>query len=167
MNLSVAYRARTTYVVGIDPGVSTGLVVLRGDGFVLHRQQGTPSQVLDDVSLRFPFLCVPHADVLVGCERYVQDQSNHRTAQPVPLQVIGVVQHLAHLHGWQLRLQSPADVKALAPNSLLRTLQLYTTPAQVEQRDANDVNDAARHALAVLAHHRASLFDRLLTLFGA
>lgn len=161
------YRARTTYAVGVDPGPSTGLFVLRGDGFVVHRQQGTPSQVLDDLSLRLPFLCLPSSDVVAGCERYVQDQSNHRTAQPVPLQVIGVLAQLARAHGWLLRLQAPADAKTLAPNSLLRDLGLYTTATQVEQRDANDVNDAARHALTVLAHHRASLFDRLLTHIGA
>lgn len=167
MNLSVSYRARTTYVVGVDPGVSTGLFVLRGDGFVLHRQQGTPSQVLDDLPLRFPFLCEPSGDVLVGCERFVQDQSNHRTAQPVPLQVIGVVEQLARTYGWRMHLQAPADAKTLAPSSLLRDLGLWTTPSQVERRDANDVNDAARHALTALAHHRASLFDRLLGHIGA
>lgn len=167
-DLSTAdYRARTTYAVGVDPGPSTGLFVLRGDGFVMHRQQGTPSQVLDDVALRFPFLCVGSTDVLVGCERYVQDQTNHRSAQPVPLQVIGIVEQLARMHGWLFRLQAPADAKALVPNSLLRDLTLYSTPAQVERRDANDVNDAARHALTVLAHHRASLFERILTHIGA
>lgn len=166
MNLSVSHRARTTYVLGVDPGVSTGLLVMRGDGFVMHRQQGTPSQVLDDLTVRLPFLVVPSSDVLVGCERYVQDQTNHRTAQPVPLQVIGVVEQLARLYSWEFRLQAPADVKTIAPTSLLKDLGLWTKASQVEQRDANDVNDAARHALTVLAHNRASLFDRLLTHLG-
>lgn len=162
-----SYRARTTYAIGVDPGVSTGLFVLRGDGFVAHRQQGTPSQVLDDFALRFPFLCAGTTDVLVGCERYVQDQSNHKTAQPAPLQVIGVVAQLARLHQWDVKFQSPADAKALVSNNVLRELGLYTTAAQVEARDANDVNDAARHAVTVLAHHRASLFERLLAGIGA
>lgn len=167
MNGDFGNRARTTYAVGVDPGPSTGLFVLRGDGFVLHRQQGTPSQVLDDLALRLPFLCLPSSTVLVGCERYVQDQTNHRSAQPVPLQVIGVVEQLARLHQWSFHLQAPADAKLLVPNPLLRELRLYTTAAEVEQRDANDVNDAARHALTVLAQRRASLFDLILTRIGA
>lgn len=161
-----SYRTRTTYAIGLDPGASTGLFILRGDGFVVHRQQGTPPQVLDDFTLRFPFLCTENADVLVGCERYVQDQTNHKTAQTEPLQVIGVITQLARFHRWIFRLQAPADAKALASNTLLRNLKLYTQPRDVEQRDANDVNDAARHAVTVLAHHRASLFDYILTHFG-
>lgn len=161
------YRARTTYAVGVDPGVSTGLFIMRGDGFVMHRQQGTPSQVLDDFTTRFPFLCVSSSDVVVGCERFVTTvETARRSAQPVPIQVIGIVAQLARLHGWLFRLQAPADAKALAPKVLLQSLKLYTTANQVEQRDANDVNDAARHAVTVLAHHRASLFDRILTNFG-
>jgi len=160
------YRTRTTYAVGVDGGVSTGLLVLRGDGLVVHRQQGTPSQVLDDFALRFPFLCDGSSTVLVGCERYVQDQTNHKTAQPVPLQVVGVVAQLARVHGWRFYLQAPADAKALVSNTLLRDLRVWSTARDVEQRDADDVNDAARHALTVLAQHRASLFDNLLTNIG-
>lgn len=165
--MTADHRTRTTFAVGVDPGPSTGLFVLRGDGFVVHRQQGTPSQVLDDLALRLPFLCAFDADVLVGCERYVTDQTNHRTAQPVPLQVIGVVAQLARLHDWRLHMQAPADVKTLVPSALLRDLGLWSTGRDVEQRDANDVNDAARHALAVLAQRRASLFDALLKRIGA
>lgn len=171
MNLSQSYRARTTFAVGVDPGVSTGLTVLRGDGFRLHVQQGTPSQVLDDLPLRFPFLCDGTSDVLVGCERYVQASGGPggpvRTFQPVPLQVIGVVETLARLHGWLFRLQAPADAKALVNDQTLRRLGLWVTGRDVERRDANDANDSCRHALTVLAHHRASLFDRLLVNTGA
>lgn len=157
------YRDRTTYVVGVDPGPSTGLVVLRGDGFRMHVQQGTPSQVVDDLALRFPFLCVPSSDVLVGCERYVQTGGpTPMSSQPVPQRVIGVVETVARVHGWAFHLQSPSDAKSLVPNSLLRDLGLWTTGRDVERRDADDANDATRHALTVLAHHRASLFDRLL-----
>jgi hypothetical protein len=156
-------RARTTYVVGVDPGSSTGLVIVRGDGFKMHAQQGTPSQALDDFTIRFPFLTIPSSDVLVACERYViTDQTARRSAQPVPLQVIGVVSHIARLNGWPLHMQSPSDVKSLVPNVMLREVNLYTTPREVEQHDANDVNDAMRHALAALAYHRASLFDKIL-----
>lgn len=170
MSISVSHRARTTYALGVDPGTSTGLCVLRGDGFRSHVQQGTPSQVLDDLTLRLPFLLDVGVDVLVGCERYVDPgggaPGQRRTAQPTAQQTIGVVAQLARFHGWLFRLQAPADVKALAPNSLLRDVGLWTSARDVEQRDANDANDATRHALAVLAHHRASLFDRILITTG-
>lgn len=167
-HVTADYRTRTTYAVGVDPGVSTGLTVLRGDGLKLHTQQGTPSQVLDDLAVRFPFLCGRDVDVLVGCERFVQATGHGpvRSTQPIPLQVVGVVAQLTRLHAWKLYLQAPADVKALVPNSLLRDTGLWTTPRDVEQRDADDANDATRHALAVLAHHRASLFDLILTSSG-
>jgi hypothetical protein len=164
--VTVGYQTRTTYAIGVDPGASTGVLVLRGDGLVVHRQQGTPSQVLDDFTVRLPFLCFASSDVIVGCERYVQDQTNHKTAQPAPLQVIGVVAQLARTYGWRFHLQAPADAKALVSNTMLKQLGLWSTGRDVEQRDANDVNDAARHALTVLAHRRASLFDNLLTSIG-
>lgn len=155
-----------TYAVGVDPGVSTGLAILRGDGRRLHVQQGTPSQVLDDFALRFPFLCAQGAEVIVGCERFVQTSGHVSTSQPVPLQVIGVIEQLARLHQWTFRLQAPADAKTLVSNALLHDVGLWVTARDVEQRDANDANDAMRHALTVLAHHRASLFDHILTSSG-
>lgn len=162
------HQTRTTFAVGVDPGKSTGLAIIRGDGFRMHVQQGTPSQVLDDFSIRFPFLCVPSADVFLGCERFVvTEQTARNSAQPVPMQVIGIVEQLARLHGWRFRLQSPSDVKQFINNTVLRETGLWTLPRDVEQHDANDANDAMRHALTVLAHHRASLFDRILLRTGA
>jgi hypothetical protein len=159
------FRARTTFAVGVDPGRSTGLSIVRGDGFRVHVQQGTPSQVLDDFALRFPFLCTTLNTVLVGCERYTGGSGGgpvHMTSQPLPLQVIGVVAQLARLHQWMFRLQAPADAKALVNDQVLRDVGLWTLPSEVDARDANDANDATRHALAVLAFHRASMFDRVL-----
>lgn len=161
-------RTRTTFAVGVDPGPSTGLSIIRGDGFRMHVQQGTPSQVLDDFTVRFPFLCVPSADVLVGCERFVvTDQTAKRSSQPVPLQVIGVVEHLARVNRWTFRLQSPSDAKQLINNTMLHDMGLWSTGRDVEQRDANDANDATRHALTILAHHRSSMFDQILLRIGA
>jgi hypothetical protein len=158
----VTKNPRTTFAVGVDPGVSTGLVVVRGDGFKIHAQQGSPAAVLDDFTTRFPFLNTLGYDVLVGCERYVVTaETARRSAQPVPLQVVGITTQLARLNNWAFYLQSPSDVKALVDNAFLKRVGLYTTPREVEQRDADDVNDAMRHALAALAHHRASLFERI------
>lgn len=161
-------RSRTTFAVGVDPGPSCGLSIVRGDGFRPHIQQGSPSAVLDDFSIRFPFLCAPGVDVLVGCERFVvTEQTARNSAQPVPLQVIGIVEQLARLHGWTFRLQAPSDVKRFVDNEMLRATGLWATGRDVEQRDANDANDATRHALAVLAAYRATMFDQILIRTGA
>jgi len=153
---------RTTFVVGVDPGDSTGLAIIRGDGFRPHFEQGPPS-ILDDFTVRFAFLLNPGYDVLVACERFVVtvDTAKH-SAQPTAQQTIGVVARLCRLNVWPLHLQSPSDVKSLIPNALLRDLGLYLRGRDVDARDANDVNDAQRHALAALAYHRASMFDRLI-----
>lgn len=153
---------RTTFAIGIDPGDSTGLAVIRGDGVRLHHEQGSPS-ILDDFILRFPFLLYPGQDVLVGCERFViTSETARHTAQPTALEVIGVVKQLCRLNDWPLHLQQPANAKRLVTNDLLRKLGLWLTGRDVGRPDANDANDATRHALLVLAHHRASLFDDMI-----
>jgi hypothetical protein len=162
------HRTRTTFAVGVDPGPSTGLSIIRGDGVRVHIQQGSPSAVLDDFSIRFPFLCAPGADVLVGCERFVvTEQTARNSSQPVPLQVIGIVEQLARLHDWTFKLQSPSDAKHFVHNDVLRNAGLWVTGRDVEQHDANDANDATRHALMVLATHRATMFDQILLRTGA
>jgi hypothetical protein len=155
-------NARTTFAVGIDPGNSTGLAIIRGDGFRLHAEQGPPS-ILDEFALRFSFLTHPGHDVLVGCERFTitADTVKH-TAQPTALETIGVVKQLCRLNDWPLYLQQPANAKRLISNGMLRKLKLFVSARDVERADADDANDATRHALLVLAHHRASLFDSML-----
>jgi hypothetical protein len=155
--------ALTTFAVGIDPGTSTGLAIVRGDGFRLHVEQGPP-QLLDDFPVRFPFLYYPGTDVLVGCERFVvtRDTARH-SAQPAALGVIGVVERICRLADWPLYLQTPYQVKRLVSQATLRDVGLYVRGRDVERADANDANDALRHALAVLAFHRATLFDEILS----
>ena len=151
----------TTFIVGVDPGDSTGFAVIRGDGFRVHVAQGPP-HVLDDFTERFRFLTYPGIDVLVACERFVVTiETARHSSQPTALQVTGVVQLIARTHDWPFYLQTPADAKKLVPNFLLRDLGLYVTPRDVERPDANDANDAVRHALLCLAQRRASAFDVL------
>lgn len=158
--------ARTTFAVGIDPGDSTGLAIVRGDGFRLHYEQGPPS-ILDDFEVRFAFLRSPGYDVLIACERFVVTANTARhSAQPIAQQVVGVVARLCRLNDWPLYMQSPFQVKKLVRNSLLADLGLLLRGQDVDQPDANDVNDAQRHALGVLAFHRASLFSNLITNIG-
>lgn len=152
------------YVVGVDPGDSTGVVALR-DGVKVLAVQGAHAVALLRLSA---FLAQvrynePNARVAIACERFVAtSQRGARTHQPLPQQVIGEVQLLARSYDCEFVLQSPADAKLLAPNSRLTQLDVYTTRVEVGRPDANDVNDAARHAVLYLARHHAALFDHLL-----
>lgn len=157
---------RTVFAVGVDGGDSTGLSVIRGDGLRIHGEQGPPS-ILDDFTVRFAFLSHPGYDVLVACERFVVTvETAKRSAQPTAQQVVGVVRQLCRLNDWPLYLQTPADAKTIVPNSLLTDLGLKLRGRDVGRHDADDANDATRHALLVLAHHRASVFDALLRGIG-
>lgn len=152
------------FVVGVDPGLSTGLAVIRGDGWRVHGEQGPPS-ILDDFMIRFHFLT--RHEVLVGCEPFVvTTETAKHSAQTAALEVIGVVKQLCRMNGWPLYLQPPSVTKPTVPNALLTDLGLRLRGRDVGSDDADDANDATRQALTVLAHHRAGMFDGLLRSIG-
>lgn len=100
-------------------------------------------------------------DVLIAGERYTTtDRTGKRSAQPLPLRVLGSAEQLSYSYAnVEFTLQAPADAKKIAPNEFLRDAGFYTLPGDVGCPDANDVNDAARHALLALARRRALAFD--------
>lgn len=150
-----------TYVVGVDPGPSTGIFVARnGERFAAH--QGDQVAMLGVLTRLLRRCAAEGATVVIGCERYVSSGGRARTHQSVPQQVIGQVIGLAESFGYHVTLQTPADAKRVAPNELLRRLGFHVSRADVNQRDANDVNDAARHAVLILVTRFATVFERLL-----
>jgi hypothetical protein len=154
----------TTYVVGVDPGQSTGIFVLR-DGARFAAYQGTATGALSALDA---LLAALRADptrptVVIAVERFVTTGETARhTRQGAAQEVLGVVHRLAESFDCDVVLQTPADAKRIAPNALLRELGLLVTRDEVGQPDADDVNDAARHAVLCLARRFASIFDRLL-----
>lgn len=154
------------YVIGVDPGTSTGVFALRldADGVrPIHRYQGGPDPALDWIEKVLTHAAAHGETVHVACERYtVGPKTGLLTQQPVALHVIGRLKHLTGTFDVPLTMQSPGDAKKFAPNELLETLGFRVKPAEVGRRDANDVNDAARHAVLVLAKTWATLFDALV-----
>lgn len=148
------------WVIGVDPGKSFGLFALR-DGEKAGAYQGPVDNglryltiVLDDVHLE-------GADALIAMERFVRGAAQH-SHQPDAQQAVGAVLELAASRGVPVVLQSPADAKGFTTNDFLRKLGLWVTPSEVDAPDADDVRDAARHALLCLATHRAQAYCRLL-----
>jgi len=150
------------YVVGVDPGPSTGIFVLRnGARFAVY--QGPHEGAISSLASLLATFKLAGAHVHLACERYVSSSEPGRTHQAVPQQVVGQVMALAVRFNFAIEIQTPADAKRAAPNALLRRLGFYVTRGDVDRPDANDANDAARHAVLLLMTCYASVFERLLS----
>lgn len=153
-------------LIGIDPGDSTGMVVLHVLGpSELHKvlvMQDTPAVVMK--VLRAALRSAEDDAVTIAIERYVDPPGGQfKTAQPTAQQLIGAVTMLAEEFGVPLQLQMPAPAKAIASNAFLRANGLLITAAEVDAPDANDVNMAMRHAVLYLATRHATVFSFLLS----
>ena len=157
-------------IIGVDPGTSMGILALK-----LHNTYAERIHFLQtDVSTAVNWLesTLRASDespesILIACERYtVTPETGKRTQQPTALQAIGSVKIFAERFNARLVMQPPADAKKLATNEMLKRLDFYTTPKEVNLPDANDVNDAGRHATLALARFKASIFDAMLANSG-
>ena len=162
-------KGELRYVAGLDPGDSTGLFILKivpefNTAVLFDRYQGPPEGALLRLETLLRDAALWHQAVVIAGERFtVTDKTGKRSAQPTPLKVLGMAELLAtQFADVEFTLQSPADAKKLAPNDVLRDMGFYTRASDVGLRDANDVNDAARHALLALMRRKASAFDELL-----
>jgi len=152
----------TTYFYGIDGGKSTGAVCIARQK-IIWRRQATPEEILSELDARM----ARHGEhrshpVLIGYEVFRQSGPARVTVQPEARDTAVRVEDLAARHGYLADGQTAADAKHMVPDSLLRAAGLWTLPSEIGESDANDVNDAARHALLVMARKRASEFDGLL-----
>lgn len=153
-----------TTAIGIDPGDSCGFAIVTSSG-VHFAEQVTPELLTR--RLRHTLATLRDDDKLstlagIFCERFISSGRPGRTHQPTAQQVIGVVLSVAAEFDVEVTLQSPGDAKHFAPNSLLRDLGMHKTGTEVRQRDANDANDATRHALLGLAARNVRAYDALL-----
>jgi hypothetical protein len=153
-----------TIAIGVDPGDSCGLSIIN----TTHRSalwdviQDRPERVMAQLRTALSLLQETETVVGVFCERYTSSGQGKRTHQPTAQRVTGVVESIAFSYGVSFYLQNPGDAKHFAPNALLRDLNLLVTARDVQQRDANDVNDATRHALLGLATVDRLAYDALL-----
>lgn len=155
------------WIFGLDPGESTGLFGLRVDRSTVDcflRFQGDAPEALHRMEKAIREITVWGDNVVIAGERFTTtDKTGKRSSQPTPLRVLGAAEQLSYQYtNVEFTLQSPADAKKLMPNARLRELGFYTSADLVGRPDANDVNDAARHALLGLVRRRASSFDAIL-----
>jgi hypothetical protein len=148
------------WVIGVDPGKSFGLFALR-DGVRAGAYQGPVEGGLRYLTIVLDDVYLEGADALIAMERFVRGSVQH-SHQPDTQQAVGAVFSLAASRGVPVVLQNPADAKGFTTNDFLRKLGLWVTPSEVNAPDADDVRDAARHALLCLASHRAQTYCRLL-----
>lgn len=161
-------------IIGVDPGESTGAFIidlypsLVDPPYVIeatNRYQGPPGVVLERLETELEAARRALVVTIVAVERFTSLPSAGRmTHQPVPQQVVGQLEVLAERYGAEFILQAPGDAKKFCSNDQLRRYNFWTTPKMVDQPDANDVNDAARHAVLALAKRRTTAYEVLLKL---
>lgn len=150
-------------VIGVDPGQSFGVVVLRDTRIILV-YQGEAEQGLAIINFAIKSREDPKESVIVACENFVvTSQGGRRTGMADTSELVGAVKQLVSQYsGVTLYMQSSLDAKRSFPNNLLRKLYFYVTPSMVKQADSNDANSAMRHALLCLAKHHATVFETLV-----
>lgn len=153
----------TTVTIGVDPGLSCGLAVLR-DARLLRVVQGPAAHcmhVLEEYLQQYAGRA--DVDIEIGIERFtVTPQTGRRTQQTSALEITGMVDMLAERYGVEVVRQTISDVKTFAADPLLRKLDLWVKPSDVDAPDANDAKDAVRHAVYRLAMRHASLLQSRL-----
>lgn len=162
---------RTSLIIGVDPGQSTGAFLIdihpTTDGLYVieapNRYQGPPDEVLRALEVELRSAQDNLVSMIMAVERFtVMPNSGRMSQQPIPLQVIGQLETLATRYDAAFMLQAPGDAKKFCSNAQLKQFGFWSTSKMVGCPDANDVNDAARHAVLALAKTRATTYDALL-----
>lgn len=151
----------SVYVLGGDPGASTGLRLLGPDAQAGPFWQG-PGTDAGAVMLGWLRSLPGGAFVRFAFERYrVGARSPGRTQASTVENVLSIAAGLAGNFGAPFELQDPAPAKQVASNSFLHATGLWVGAADVGLPDADDVNDATRHAVLALMRHHATLYEAL------
>jgi L-lactate utilization protein LutC len=148
-------------IIGVDSGLSTGIAEIYGGrrGLVF---QGPPADAINELTSRLEELEQEDHTVTVACELFRKTGRAAHTHQPEAEVTAVKAALVAEMHGARVVLQPPADAKRIASNALLQRSGLWTLPSEIGRKDANDVNDAMRHAVLAMSRYHASQFDSLL-----
>lgn len=151
--------------IGVDTGLSAGVACLI-DGTAVWVWQGPGDQLIDELTrLEHDVIRPLRVPRIIGLERFQQRprQPGRMTAQGDAQELNGAVTRFAQMNGYELIMSGVADAKKTFPNATLVALGLRVTPSTVNRRDANDANDAMRHALMVIAQRDRATLSRMLT----
>ena len=141
------------YVLSIDPGKASGVVLLSW-----NEVQEVPTIVIakevqpEDFALPIETMLnfykgsdLFNQQFSVVCERFTINAQTVRNSQaPYSLEQIGVLKHLCRVNNYdpeKIIFQSPADAKAMFPNEALKKVGTWFVGGE------GHANDAIRHAL--------------------
>lgn len=140
-------------ILAIDPGKTTGWAILDPEG-VFHS---------DQVAGRFDFyrtlraLAAPGHPLEVVIEAFtITARTSTTDRQYDALYIIGYVEAVCEVNGWDFTTQSPGSAKAFASNDKLAAIG-WRNPTPGGHAD-----DAARHLLTYLATHHPATAEPLL-----
>jgi len=135
------------YVLSVDPGKATGVVLMSLDNDVATRILS--AEVQPEEFARYVNNILDgwknYESFTVVCERFTINAQTVRNSQaPYSLEQIGVLKHLCREAGYSVEnivMQSPADAKAMFPNEALKKVGTWHVGGE------GHANDAMRHAL--------------------
>jgi hypothetical protein len=140
----------TRYVFAVDPGLATGLALFSIEEGQEPVMLYTWQTSMADYAQRIRWVYDNYTGVETVCERFLITPATAKKSQaPFSLEHIGILKQCMMDYGydWEhLKLQAPADAKALFPDAALRFLGYWVKGGPDHQRDA------VRHALLYLVH---------------
>ncbi len=140
-------------VVGIDPGLMTGIAMFYVDHFTLLDQW--PADTVGDRLRRT--LEISHVrQIIIACERYnVGGSTVKKTRQPQAERVIGVAEDVAQALNAQFLLQNASDAKKIGSDKALKRVPGFAPPSI-------HAHNAASQVYAALARLLPKVLDQFV-----
>lgn len=143
--------AAPRFILAVDPGLATGLAVLRYDGANVHIVHSAETDFIESGREMEHWLRVFHADEQgtwsVVAERFTITAATAKNSQaPWSLKVLGMLDWLVWTTTGEdpasaVVLQGPAEAKRLVTNDILKSSGLW------HRGGAGHANDAIRHGV--------------------
>lgn len=124
-------------VLGVDPGVLSGVALISRDGpkvlYSTETEWFETGQIVDSLLYHYG-----GENISVAVERYtITMETARKSPQPASLHVTGICMWLAQLRGsGAIKQYSPGDCKAMFPNDQLRRLDCWHKSGAGHARDA-------------------------------
>ncbi len=143
-------RAEVTIIMGVDPGKTTGVAVVRASGPSKAEVLKYAQVDIEDAPRYFADALDYYTDLsVISMERFtISARTLKASRQSDPLDVIGGVKFLVALHDRDIQLFrfGPSDAKTAYSDKRLKALGLFSAVAGTHARDA------LRHAM--MATHK-------------
>jgi hypothetical protein len=145
-------------VVGIDPGLNTGIAVYRPEGIPwiapVSAVSGPVTFTSGQVEGRFAFyetfnkLVSWGVPMVIVMERFtITGATAKKSPQPDPYYIIGAIERQANDLGFPFTFQGPSEAMSFSTDDKLKAAGFY-------QPGKGHANDAARHVLKYVIHKR-------------